>query len=39
MKHIGFVGNAAGAMKVKIIGHREAVEKPSLIKYITALLK
>lgn len=39
MKHIGFVGNAAGAMKVKIVGHREAVEKPSLIKYITALLK
>lgn len=39
MKHIGFVGNAAGAMKVRIVGHRESVEKAALMKYITALLK
>lgn len=35
----GFVGNAAGAMKVGIIGHRSSIEKPTLVKFITALLK
>ncbi|MBK1840779.1 adenylyltransferase/cytidyltransferase family protein [Azospirillum sp. YIM B02556] len=39
MSLIGFIGNAAGAMKVNIIGHRSAVEKPALLKFITALLK
>lgn len=39
MELVGFLGNAAGAMKVGIVGHRSSVEKPSLIKFITALLK
>jgi rfaE bifunctional protein nucleotidyltransferase chain/domain len=36
---VGFVGNAAGAMKVGIVGHRQAIDKVRLIKYVTALLK
>lgn len=36
---VGFIGNAAGALKVGIIGHRQSVEKAPLVKYITALLK
>lgn len=36
---VGFVGNAVGAVKVGIVGHRTAVEKAPLIKYVTALLK
>ncbi|MFY9314129.1 MAG: PfkB family carbohydrate kinase [Burkholderiales bacterium] len=39
MELIGFVGNAVGAMKVGIIGHRQSVEKVPLLKYLTALLK
>jgi len=39
MPAIGFLGNAAGAIKVGIVGHRAAVEKPSYVKFITALLK
>ncbi|KAA0593746.1 rfaE bifunctional protein nucleotidyltransferase chain/domain [Azospirillum lipoferum] len=39
MPLIGFIGNAAGAMKVNIIGHRSAIEKPALLKFVTALLK
>jgi rfaE bifunctional protein nucleotidyltransferase chain/domain len=39
MDHVGFVGNAAGAIKVGIVGHRQSVEKAALVKYITALLK
>jgi len=39
MPQVGFVGNAAGAIKVGIVGHRTAVEKASYIKFITALLK
>lgn len=35
----GFLGNAAGALKVGIVGHRSAVEKAALVKFITALLK
>ena len=35
----GFIGNAVGAMKVGIVGHRESVEKIPLMKYCTALLK
>jgi rfaE bifunctional protein nucleotidyltransferase chain/domain len=37
--HIGFIGNAAGAIKVGIVGHRRSVDKVSLIKFITAVLK
>lgn len=36
---VGFVGNAVGAMKVLIVGNRQAVERVSLFKYITTLLK
>lgn len=36
---VAFIGNAAGAMKVGIVGHRSSVEKPALIKFITAILK
>jgi sugar/nucleoside kinase (ribokinase family) len=39
MDHIGFIGNAAGAIKVGIVGHRKSVEKAPLIKFLTALLK
>lgn len=36
---VSFVGNAAGAMKVGIVGHRSWIEKVPLIKYVTTLLK
>lgn len=39
MKDIGFIGNAVGAIKVGIVGHRQPVEKVPLVKFITALLK
>ncbi len=39
MELVGFVGNAVGAMKVGIVGHRQSVEKVALLKYLTALLK
>lgn len=34
-----FAGNAAGAIKVGIVGHRTSVEKIPLVKYITTLMK
>jgi rfaE bifunctional protein nucleotidyltransferase chain/domain len=39
IEHVAFLGNAAGAIKVGVVGHRESVEKVKLIKFITALLK
>jgi rfaE bifunctional protein nucleotidyltransferase chain/domain len=39
MELVGFFGNAAGAMKVGIVGHRSSVEKVPMIKFLTALLK
>ncbi|MDP7603752.1 MAG: PfkB family carbohydrate kinase [Alphaproteobacteria bacterium] len=39
METLGIVGNAVGAMKVGIVGHRQSIEKAPLMKYITALLK
>jgi len=36
---VGFIGNAVGALKVGIVGHRASVEKAALVKYINALLK
>lgn len=36
---VGFVGNAVGAIKVGIVGHRNSVERIALLKYFTALLK
>ena len=39
MDHVGFIGNAAGAIKVGIVGHRRSVERASLVKFVTSLLK
>ncbi len=39
MHHVGFIGNVVGALKVGIVGHRKSIDKPALIKCITALLK
>lgn len=39
MEIAGFIGNAAGAMKVLIVGNRSSVEPIPLFKYITTLLK
>lgn len=39
MEVAAFAGNAAGAIKVGIVGHRKSVEKIPLVKYVTTLLK
>ncbi|MGB0683124.1 MAG: PfkB family carbohydrate kinase [Magnetovibrionaceae bacterium] len=39
MDTLGFVGSAAGAIKVGIVGHRKSVERVALLKFITTLLK
>lgn len=39
MEVVAFAGNAAGAIKVGIVGHRKHVEKVPLLKYVTTLLK
>lgn len=39
MHEVGFIGNVVGALKVQIIGHRESIDKTSLVKGITGLLK
>jgi rfaE bifunctional protein nucleotidyltransferase chain/domain len=39
MEEIGFIGNAAGAIKVGIVGHRQYVDKIPLVKFLTAILK
>jgi sugar/nucleoside kinase (ribokinase family) len=39
MKDVGFVGNIAGGLKIGIVGHRRSIEKASLVKTATALLK
>jgi bifunctional ADP-heptose synthase (sugar kinase/adenylyltransferase) len=36
---VGFVGNAVGALAVRIVGNRSPVEPVTLYKFITALLK
>lgn len=36
---IGFLGNMIGAMAVEIIGNEKAIDKLSLKKYITSLMK
>jgi rfaE bifunctional protein nucleotidyltransferase chain/domain len=36
---VGFIGNAVGAIKVGILGHRKAVEKGPTLAYIRTLLK
>ena len=39
MEQVGFIGNAVGALKVGIVGHRISVEKIPLIKFLTTLMK
>jgi len=39
MEVAGFIGNAVGALKVGIVGHRQSVGKVPLVKFLTALLK
>ena len=39
MEVVGFVGNAVGAMAVTIIGNKEPIDKVSLFKYITSIMK
>jgi rfaE bifunctional protein nucleotidyltransferase chain/domain len=39
MNLVGFIGNAAGAMKVGIVGHRTSIERVPLTKFVTAILK
>jgi len=39
MNIVGFIGNVVGALKVEIVGHRQSVDKATLIKGVTGLLK
>jgi hypothetical protein len=39
MDMVGFIGNAVGALAVRIVGNRSPVEPVTLYKFITALLK
>ena len=39
MRHVGFLGNIAGAIQVGVVGHRTSVDKASLIKAVTSILK
>lgn len=39
LDRVGFIGNAVGALKVGIVGHRRSVEKIPLLKYLTTLWK
>ena len=36
---LAFIGTAAGAIKVGIVGHRKSVEKVPVLKFLTTLLK
>jgi sugar/nucleoside kinase (ribokinase family) len=36
---VGFVGNAVGALAVRIVGNKEPVDQVSLFKFLTTLLK
>lgn len=39
MKIVGFLGNAIGALKVGVVGHRSSIDQVELTKFITAILK
>lgn len=39
LRHVAFIGNVAGAMKVGIVGHRASIDKVSLIKSVMSLLR
>ena len=34
-----FIGNAVGAMKIRIVGHRHQITRAEVIKYLSSLLK
>ena len=36
---IGFLGNVVGALAVEIIGNKKSIDKMSVKKYITSLMK
>lgn len=39
MRQVSFMGNIAGALKVGIIGHRQSLDKVSMIKAVVAMMK
>ena len=39
MDLVGFIGNVVGALKVEIVGHRHPIDKATVIKSLTGLLK
>lgn len=39
LNEVGFIGNVVGAIKVGIVGHRRSIDRATLIKSITGLLK
>lgn len=39
MMDVAFIGNAIGAIKVGMVGHRGSIDKIPLLRYITTLLK
>jgi sugar/nucleoside kinase (ribokinase family) len=39
MEIVGFVGNAVGALACTIIGNKQPIDKVSLYKFITSLMK
>jgi rfaE bifunctional protein nucleotidyltransferase chain/domain len=39
MDLVGFIGNVVGALKVEIVGHRHSIDKATLVKGVTGLLK
>jgi bifunctional ADP-heptose synthase (sugar kinase/adenylyltransferase) len=39
MDMVGFLGNAVGAQAVATVGHRDAIQRASLVKYVQSLLK
>ena len=34
-----FIGNAVGAMKVRIVGQRHQITKPEILKYLSTLVE
>ena len=39
MRHVGFLGNIAGALKVGVVGHRQSLDKASIVKAVVSMLK
>lgn len=36
---IGFIGNVAGSLAVEIVGNKKSIDRPSMEKFITNLLR